>query len=137
MRLKMPALTDTAASERSKVTKKSASPADAVPRPRGGQIDKAQWWRVPNFGYLLVWWVAIVGYYVVFDSISGRYHEGGVDLQMILGGWSAILISGIIGAFYAKRSKLLWFAISIVVAVLLLLLMLLLLQLLMLLLDLL
>ncbi len=93
--------------------------------PADGKIDKAQWWRVPNLGYLLVWWVIIVGCYAVFDSISGRYHEGGIDLQKILAGWSAILVSGIIGAFYAKRFRLLWFAISIVAAVLLLLLMLL------------
>lgn len=69
--------------------------------------------------------MGIVGYYAVFDSISGRYDEGGIDLQKVLGAWSAILVSGVIGAFYAKRFRLLWFAISIMAGVLLLLLMLL------------
>ena len=93
--------------------------------PRVGRMDKARWWRVPNFGYLLVWWVAIVGCYVVFESISDRYHEGAIDLQKLMDAWPVIMVNGIIGAFYAKRSRLLWFAIPIVAAVLLLLLMLL------------
>ena len=87
--------------------------------------DDSGWWVIPDFSYLLVWWMAVIGFYVVFSSILGRYHNGLVDPETISDGWYAILASGLIGAFYAKRFRPLWFLISIVLAMLILLLMLL------------
>ena len=121
----MPELPGKSTLERSKTRENGASPPDASPPPGGGQSRNSQWWVIPDFGYLVIWWVAVIGYYVVFNSISGRDHIGLIDPEMISGGWYVILISGLIGAFYAKRSRPLWFLISIVLAMLILLLMLL------------
>jgi hypothetical protein len=48
-------------------------------------------------------------------------YKGLADVKMISDGWYASLASGLIGAFSAKRFRLLWFLISIVVALLILL----------------
>lgn len=80
---------------------------------------------IPNFRYLLLWWVALLGYYVVFNSISGRFHKDLIDLEAVSDAWYAILASGLIGVFFAKRSRLLWFLLSVVLATLILLAMLL------------
>lgn len=66
----------------------------------------------------------MIGYYVVFNTLSGRYYKGLIDVEMIVEGWYVILASGGIGALYAKKLRILWFLISIVVATLILLLML-------------
>ena len=121
----MPELPGKSTLERSKTTEDSASPPDASPSPRRDRTHNSEWWVIPNFSYLLIWWVVVIGYYVVFNSISGRDHKGLIDLDMISDGWYVILASGLIGAFYAKRFRLLWFLISIVLAMLILLLMLL------------
>jgi len=121
----MPELPDKSALERSKTTQNGASRPDAPPSPGRDPTRSPQWWAIPNFGYLLIWWVVIIGYYVVFNSISARDHNSLIDPEMISDGWYAILASGIIGAFYATRFRLLWFLISIVLAALMLLLMLL------------
>jgi hypothetical protein len=121
----LPELPHESTLERSKSTEDSASPADVSPSPGRDRNHNPEWWRVPNFGYLLIWWVAVIGYYVVFNSISSRGHKGLIDLAMISDGWYAILACGLIGAFYTKRFRLLWFLISIVLAMLILLLMLL------------
>ncbi len=55
----------------------------------------------------------------------GRDHKGLIDVEMIYDGWYVIVASGVIGALYAKRRRILWFLISIVLAMLMLLLMLL------------
>jgi len=89
------------------------------------RTDNPHWWVIPNFNHLLIWWVVIIGYYVVFNSISGRHHKGLIDPEMVSEGWYVILASGLIGALYAKRFRPLWFLISIVLAMLILLLMLL------------
>ncbi len=83
------------------------------------------WWVIPNFGYLLIWWVVIIGFYVSFHSLSGRYHKGLIDPELIADGWYVVLASGLIGALYARRLRPLWFVISTVLAMLILLLMLL------------
>ena len=121
----MPELPGKSTLERSKTTEDSASPPDASPSPRRDGTHHSEWWVIPNFSYLLLWWVVVIGYYVVFNSISGRDHKSLIDLDMISDGWYVILASGLIGAFYAKRFRLLWFLISIVLAMLILLLMLL------------
>ncbi len=121
----MPELPGKSTLERSKTTEDSASPPEASPSPGRDRTRDAKWWVIPNFSYLLLWWVVVIGYYVVFSSISGRDHKGLIDLEMISGGWYVILASGLIGAFYAKRFRLIWFLISIVLAMLILLLMLL------------
>jgi hypothetical protein len=74
-----------------------------------------------DFSYLLIWWVVIIGYYVDFSYISGRAQRGQSELEMISGARNAIPVSGLIGAFYAKRFRLLWLLISIVLATLILL----------------
>ena len=111
--------------ERSKPAEGGAAPLDASPSPGGDRTGKPRWWVMPNFSYLIVWWVALIGYYVAFSSIPGREHPGLIDPEMIYDGWYAILASGLIGAFYAKRFRLLWFLLSIALAALILLLMLL------------
>ncbi len=103
----------------------SASSPDASPPATRGRTHDSKWWEIPNFGSLVIWWVVVIGYYLVFNSISGRYHDRLIDPEMVTQGWYAILISGIIGAFYAKRFRPLWFLISVVLAMLILLLMLL------------
>ena len=67
----------------------------------------------------------MIGYYVVFNTLSGRDHRGLIDMQMISDGWYVILASAVIGALYAKRLEILWFLISMVHAMLILLAMLL------------
>jgi hypothetical protein len=121
----MPELPSKSTLERSKATEDSASPPDALPPPSRDRTHNSEWWVIPDFSYLLIWWVVVIGYYVVFNSISGRDHKGLIDLEMITDGWYVILASGLIGAFYAKRSRPLWFLISIVLAMLIMLLMLL------------
>ena len=104
-------------------------PEDGVSRSdvsrKGGGTRKSVWWALPNFSHLLIWWVVMIGYYVVFNTLSGRDHKGLIDVEMIYDGWYVIAASGVIGALYAKRRKILWFLISIVLAMLILLLMLL------------
>ena len=90
-----------------------------------GEHQDSDWWVLPNFSHLLIWWVVMIGYYVVFNTLSGRYHKGLIDVDMIVEGWYVILASGAIGALYAKKLRILWFLISIVLAMLILLLMLL------------
>lgn len=102
----------------------ASSPDTSPPATRGGTGDSA-WWQVPNFGSLVIWWVVVMGYYLVFTSIPGRYHDRVIDPEMLTQGWFAILLSGVIGAFYAQRFRLLWFLISAVLAALILLVMLL------------
>lgn len=102
-----------------------ASSPDASPPAARGRTGDSAWWEVPNFGSLVIWWVVVMGYYLVFTSISGRYHDRVIDPEMLTQGWYAILISGVIGAFYAKRFRPLWFLISVVLAALILLVMLL------------
>lgn len=111
--------------ETSNTAKSGASPPDAAPSTEHDRTSTSQWWVIPNFSYLLVWWVVIIGYYVVISSIPGREHKALIDPEMLSGAWYAILASGLIGAFYAKRFRLIWFLISIVLALLILLLMLL------------
>ena len=60
-----------------------------------------------------------------FDTRSGRYYKSLIDVEMMVEGWYVILASGAIGALYAKKLRMLWFLISIVLAMLILLLMLL------------
>ena len=104
-------------------------PQDGVWRPdvarKGGGTRKSVWWALPNFSHLLIWWVVMIGYYVVFNTLSGRYYKGLIDVEMIAEGWYVILASGAIGALYAKQLRILWFLVSIVLAMLILLLMLL------------
>ncbi len=104
-------------------------PEDGVSRPdvsrKSGGTRKSVWWALPNFSHLLIWWVVMIGYYVVFNTLSGRYYKGLIDVEMIVEGWYVILASGAIGALYAKKRRMLWFLISIVLAMLILLLMLL------------
>jgi hypothetical protein len=121
----MPELPDKSTPERSKTAQNGASLPDASPSPSRDRSRKSEWRVIPNFGYLLIWWVAVIGFYVVFNSISGRYHKGLIDPEMISDGWYVILASGLIGAFFATRFRLLWFLISIVLATLILLLLLL------------
>jgi amino acid transporter len=121
----MPELPGKSTPERSKATTDSARPPAGAPSPGRDRTHNPEWWVVPHFGYLLVWWVVIIGYYVVFSSIPGREHKGLVDPEMISDGWYAILTSGLVGAFYATRFRLLWFLLSMVLALLILLLMLL------------
>jgi hypothetical protein len=98
---------------------------DVSPSSGRDRSRNSEWWRIPNFSYLLIWWVVVIGYYVVLNSISGRDHKGMIDLEMVSDGWYMIMACGLIGAFYTKRFRLLWFLISIVLAMLILLLMLL------------
>lgn len=100
-----------------------AAPADAAPR--GVRTPGSEWWVLPNFSHLLIWWVVMIGYYVVFNTLSGRDHKGLIDMEMIYDGWYVIAASGVVGALYAKRRRILWFLVSIVLAMLMLLLMLL------------
>jgi hypothetical protein len=86
--------------------------------------DGLRWWQFPNFNHLLIWWVVMIGYYVVFNTLSGRDHRGLIDMEMIIDGWYVILASAVIGTLYAKRLKILWFLISAVLAMLILVLML-------------
>jgi hypothetical protein len=111
--------------ERSKTAENSASPPDASPSRKRDRTHNPEWWAIPNFSHLLIWWVVVIGYYVVFSSISSRYRKDLIDLEMISNGWHVILASGLIGALYAKQLRLVWFLISILLAMLLLLLMLL------------
>ena len=121
----MPELPDKSTPERSKTAQNGASLPDASPSPSRDRRRKPEGWVIPNFGYLLIWWVAVIGFYGVFNSISGRYHKGLIDPEMISDGWYVILASGLIGAFFATRFRLLWFLISIVLSTLILLLLLL------------
>ena len=121
----MPEWPGKSARERSKITQDSASPLDASPSHRRDLTYNSQWWVIPNFSHLVIWWIVIIGYYVVFNSITGRYYKGLIDLEMVSDGWYVILASGIIGALYAKQLRPVWFLISIVLAILILLLMLL------------
>ena len=121
----MPALPAKSPLESRDAAADSAAPAAAPPASRRERSYKSRWWAIPNFRYLLLWWVAVLGYYVVLNSISGRYHKDLIDLDAASDAWFAILASGLIGAFYAKRSRPLWFLISVVLATLILLVMLL------------
>lgn len=104
-------------------------PEDGVSRPdvprKGGGARISVWWALPNFSHLVIWWVVMIGYCVVFNTLSGRYYKGRIDVEMIVEGWYVILASGVIGALYAKKRRILWFLVSIVLAMLILLLMLL------------
>lgn len=111
--------------ETSRTPEHGASRSDTSQSPRDGSTRNSGWWLLPNFNHLLIWWVVMIGYYVVFNTLSGRYHEGLIDMEMISDGWYVILASAVIGALYAKRLKILWFLISMVLAMLILLLMLL------------
>ena len=93
--------------------------------PEDAGTQESVWWVLPNFSHLLIWWVVMIGYYVVFNTLSGRYYKGLIDVEMIVEGWYVILASGAIGALYAKKLRILWFLISIAVATLILLAMLL------------
>ena len=93
--------------------------------PADGGTRKSVWWALPNVSHLLIWWVVMIGYYVVFNTLSGRYYKGLIDLEMIAEGWYVILASGAIGALYAKKLRILWFLVSVLLAMLILLLMLL------------
>ena len=92
--------------------------------PNDGENQESGGWWLPNFSHLLIWWVVMIGYYVVFNTLSGRYHQGLIDMEMIYDGWYVILASGVIGALYAKQFRILWFLVSILLAMLILLLML-------------
>jgi len=111
--------------ETSRTPEDGASLTDASPSPRDGRTRNSPWWLPPNFNHLLIWWVVMIGYYVVFNTLSGRYHKGLIDREMIFDGWYVILASAVIGALYAKRLKILWFLISAALAMLILLAMLL------------
>lgn len=111
--------------ERNKPPADSAWSANASSSSRRDRSHNSKWWAISNFSQLLLWWVVAIGFYVVFDSISGRYHKGLIDLAIVSDGWYVVLASGLIGALYVKRFRLLWFVISIVLATLILLLMLL------------
>ena len=119
----MPELPGKSPTETSKAPEDGASIPDASLR--SGRSGYSGWWLLPNFSHLLIWWVVMIGYYVVFNSLSGRYHKGLIDMDMISDGWYVILASGVVGALYAKRLRILWFLISTVLAMLILLLMLL------------
>ena len=121
----MPELSEPATLERDERTTVSASHPDVPPSPSRGRSHSSKWWVISNFGYLVVWWVVVIGYYVVINSIRDRDHRGLIDLQMISDGWYAILASALIGAFYVNRFRLRWFLMSIVLAMLILVLMLL------------
>lgn len=99
--------------------------ADADAGPTGARSGGQFWWVIPNFSHLVIWWLVIIGYYVVFNSLSVRYHKGLIDAEMVVEGWYVILASGAIGALYAKKLKMLWFLISLALALLMLLAMLL------------
>jgi len=111
--------------ETGKAPQDGASLSDASPSPRDGRTRNSGWRLLPNFNHLLIWWVVMIGYYVVFNTLSGRYHKGLIDMEMISDGWYVILASAVIGALYAKRLKILWFLISMALATLILLAMLL------------
>jgi hypothetical protein len=83
------------------------------------------WWTITNFSYLMIWWIMFAGYYVVFNTLTGRYQKALIDPDMIYEGWYVILASGIVGALYARRLRTIWFLISVVLSSLILLLMLL------------
>ena len=102
-----------------------ASLSDSSLSPRNGLTRNSGRWLPPNFNHLLIWWVVMIGYYVAFNTLSGRYHKGLIDMEMISDGWYVILASAVIGALYAKRLRILWFLISTVLAMLILLAMLL------------
>jgi hypothetical protein len=95
----------------------------ASPSPPDGQTRR--WWMLANFSHLVIWWVVMIGYYVVFNTLSGRYHKGLIDVEMLYDGWYVIAASGVVGALYAKQRRFLWFLISIALAMLMLLAMLL------------
>ena len=121
----MPALSGKSPPETGKTPADGASLSGASPSPRDGRTRNSGWWLPPNFNHLLIWWVVMIGYYVAFNTLSGRYHKGLIDMEMISDGWYVILASAVIGALYAKRLRILWFLISTVLAMLILLAMLL------------
>jgi hypothetical protein len=121
----MSELPGTSAAEPRNKTEPGATPPVSPPMPARDQADKPEWWAIQNFSHLVIWWVVVIGYYVVFNSLSGRYHRGLIDWDMVSDGWYVILASGVIGALYAKRLRPVWFLISIALAMIILLLMLL------------
>lgn len=121
----MPELPGKSPPETGKAPQEDAALSDASPSAADGRTGISGWWLPPNFNHLLIWWVVMIGYYVVFNTLSGRYHKGLIDIDMITDGWYVILASAVIGALYAKRLRLLWFLISAVLALLILLAMLL------------
>lgn len=119
----MPEQTGKSSADGSKTSEDTAPPPHVSSSAAHDRTQELEWWRIPNFPYLLVWWLAVIGYYVVFDSISGRYHKNLIDLELISDARYVIFASGLIGALYAKRFRILWFLISIVLGTLILLLM--------------
>jgi hypothetical protein len=121
----MPELPDKSTLENGKTAVDRPSPSDAPSSFERDRNQNSKWWIIPNFSYLLVWWILVIGYYVVLSSIAGREHKGPINLEMISGAGYAILASGLIGALFAKRFRMLWFLISIALSTLVLVLMLL------------
>ncbi len=118
----MPELPDASMPEKPQTTKDAGSPIDDPPSPGQGRTVNPKWWAVPNFTHLVIWWIVLIGYYAAFNSISGRYHKGLIDPDLLSGSWYVILASGLIGAIYARQARRLWFLISLVLSALILLL---------------
>jgi hypothetical protein len=119
----MPEFPDKSTLENGNSAVNNPSPSDAPSSSGRDRNGNSKWWVIPNFRYLLIWWILIIGYYVALSSIAGREHKGPINLEMISSAGYAILASGLIGALFAKRLRMLWFLISIALSTLILLLM--------------
>jgi hypothetical protein len=83
-----------------------------------------EWWQIPNFRHLLMWWLVIAGFYAISLALKSRYWNAFLSLDNLAGAWWVIVINAVFGAAFARRERVFWFAASALIALLLLALML-------------
>jgi hypothetical protein len=75
-----------------------------------------EWWQIPNFRHLLVWWLVIAGFYAIALALKSRYWIAFLSLDNLAGAWWVVAINAVFGAAFARRKRVFWFAASGLIA---------------------